>query len=112
MTTSKPAFARLVIAAGTSATRRSPGKLSLGTPMTMQPPRVALLFYHGAKIGHSGTHDLIYTETVEISRKADCVPEQLYSWLPPEGVKIILVLFLSFLVGLEREEHKAATENY
>lgn len=27
-------------------------------------------------------------------------------WLPPEGVKIILVLFLSFLVGLEREEHR------
>jgi uncharacterized membrane protein (DUF4010 family) len=26
-------------------------------------------------------------------------------WLPPEGIKILLVLFLSFLVGLEREEH-------
>ena len=35
------------------------------------------------------------------------VPD-LYSWLPPEGVKIVLVLFLSFLVGLEREEHKAS----
>ncbi len=33
----------------------------------------------------------------------------LYQWLPPEGVKILLVLFLSFLVGLEREEHKAST---
>jgi uncharacterized membrane protein (DUF4010 family) len=32
----------------------------------------------------------------------------LYSWLPPEGVKIALVLFLSFLVGLEREEHKTS----
>ena len=31
----------------------------------------------------------------------------LYSQLPPEGVKIALVLFLSFLIGLEREEHKA-----
>ncbi len=40
------------------------------------------------------------------------MPEQLYPWLPPEGVKIVLVLFLSFLVGLEREEHKAATEHY
>jgi uncharacterized membrane protein (DUF4010 family) len=30
----------------------------------------------------------------------------LYRWLPPEGVKIVLVLFLSFLIGLEREEHK------
>lgn len=31
----------------------------------------------------------------------------LLSWLPPEAVEITLVLFLSFLVGLEREEHKA-----
>ncbi len=32
--------------------------------------------------------------------------------LPPEAVKIVLVLFLSFLIGLEREEHKGATGNY
>jgi len=31
----------------------------------------------------------------------------LYRLLPPEGAKIALVLFLSFLTGLEREEHKA-----
>ncbi|MFN7998992.1 MAG: MgtC/SapB family protein [Bryobacteraceae bacterium] len=31
----------------------------------------------------------------------------LYRLLPPEGAKILLVLFLSFLTGLEREEHKA-----
>lgn len=30
-----------------------------------------------------------------------------FDWLPPEGFKILLVLFLSFLVGLEREEHMA-----
>ena len=30
----------------------------------------------------------------------------LYRALPPEGVKIALVLFLSFLLGLEREGHK------
>ncbi len=30
----------------------------------------------------------------------------LYRFLPPEAVKITLVLFLSFLIGLEREEHK------
>ena len=35
-----------------------------------------------------------------------------YHWLPPDAVKIILVLFLSFLVGIEREEHKATTEHY
>lgn len=31
-----------------------------------------------------------------------------YQWLPPEGVKILIVLFLSFLVGIEREEMKTA----
>jgi uncharacterized membrane protein (DUF4010 family) len=32
----------------------------------------------------------------------------LYRQLPPDAVKIVLVLFLSFLIGLEREEHKAS----
>jgi uncharacterized membrane protein (DUF4010 family) len=32
--------------------------------------------------------------------------EYLSLILPPEGTHIVLVLFLSFLVGLEREEHK------
>ena len=36
----------------------------------------------------------------------------LYAALPPEGVKILLVLFLSFLLGLEREEHKATAAEY
>lgn len=36
----------------------------------------------------------------------------LYQWLPPDAVKILLVLFLSFLIGLEREEHKAAVGHY
>lgn len=31
---------------------------------------------------------------------------ELSQLLPPEGTRIVLVLFLSFLVGLEREEHK------
>ncbi len=34
---------------------------------------------------------------------------RLYEWLPPESVKILLVLALSLLVGSEREEHKAST---
>jgi hypothetical protein len=33
---------------------------------------------------------------------------EIYQQLPPEAVQIALVLFLSFLIGLEREEHKAA----
>ncbi len=36
----------------------------------------------------------------------------LYRWLPPDAVKIVLVLFLSFLIGLEREEHKTAAAAY
>jgi uncharacterized membrane protein (DUF4010 family) len=35
-----------------------------------------------------------------------------YRALPPEGAKILLVLFLSFLTGLEREEHHAGSERY
>jgi uncharacterized membrane protein (DUF4010 family) len=37
---------------------------------------------------------------------------ELYPWLPTDAVKIVLVLFLSFLVGLEREEHKTAAGTY
>jgi uncharacterized membrane protein (DUF4010 family) len=33
---------------------------------------------------------------------------QIYQLLPPEAFKIVLVLFLSFLLGLEREERKVA----
>jgi uncharacterized membrane protein (DUF4010 family) len=36
----------------------------------------------------------------------------LYPWLPPDAVRIMLVLFLSFLIGLEREEHKTAAGSY
>ena len=32
---------------------------------------------------------------------------QLFLLLPSDALKIVLVLFLSFLVGLEREEHKS-----
>jgi uncharacterized membrane protein (DUF4010 family) len=36
----------------------------------------------------------------------------LYQLLPPDALKIVLVLFLSFLIGLEREEHKTAAGSY
>jgi len=36
----------------------------------------------------------------------------LFQLVPKEGAQIVLVLFLSFLVGLEREEHKTASEHY
>jgi uncharacterized membrane protein (DUF4010 family) len=36
----------------------------------------------------------------------------IYQHLPPDLIKIVLVLFLSFLVGLEREEHKATANSY
>jgi len=38
--------------------------------------------------------------------------EHLSQYLPAEGVKILIVLFLSFLIGLEREEHKVESEQY
>ncbi len=33
------------------------------------------------------------------------MPRDLLQFIPPEGLKILLVLLLSFLVGLDREEH-------
>jgi uncharacterized membrane protein (DUF4010 family) len=36
----------------------------------------------------------------------------LSQWLPAEGIKILVVLFLSFLIGLEREEHRSAPDRY
>ena len=38
--------------------------------------------------------------------------EDLFRLFPVEGSKILLVLFLSFLIGLEREERKANPERY
>jgi uncharacterized membrane protein (DUF4010 family) len=38
--------------------------------------------------------------------------EQFRSFLPDEGIKIVIVLFLAFLIGLEREEHKASSSYY
>jgi len=38
------------------------------------------------------------------------VSDKLLQIFPPEGVKIILTLFLSFLIGLEREEHRASKQ--
>jgi hypothetical protein len=32
--------------------------------------------------------------------------------VPPEAAKMLLTLFLSFLLGLEREEHKVAADHY
>ncbi len=36
----------------------------------------------------------------------------LIQFLPAEAWKILLLLFLSFLIGLEREEHKRSSEYY
>jgi uncharacterized membrane protein (DUF4010 family) len=38
--------------------------------------------------------------------------EQFIQFLPTEGIKILLALFLSFLIGLEREERKAVDSHY
>lgn len=38
--------------------------------------------------------------------------ESLASYLPPDGLEILMVLFLSFLIGLEREESRARSSHY
>jgi len=40
------------------------------------------------------------------------MPNDLVRLFPVEGTKILLVLFLSFLIGLEREERKSSPERY
>ena len=35
------------------------------------------------------------------------VSEKLLQIMPPEGLKILLTLFLCFLIGLEREEKRS-----
>jgi uncharacterized membrane protein (DUF4010 family) len=40
------------------------------------------------------------------------VTDKLLQLFPPEGVKILLTLFLCFLIGLEREERRAAGQRY
>jgi uncharacterized membrane protein (DUF4010 family) len=38
--------------------------------------------------------------------------DEFFQFLPTEGIKIVLVLFLAFLIGLEREERKANDTHY
>jgi uncharacterized membrane protein (DUF4010 family) len=38
--------------------------------------------------------------------------DKLLQMLPPEGIKILLTLFLCFLIGLEREEHAVSGQRY
>lgn len=37
---------------------------------------------------------------------------KFFEWLPLQGTQVLFVLFLSFLVGLEREERKASDDHY
>src|ERR1035437_1377082 len=39
------------------------------------------------------------------------VTDKLLQMFPPEGVKIVTTLFLCFLIGLEREEHRASFQD-
>ena len=38
--------------------------------------------------------------------------DKFLQMLPPDGVKILLTLFLCFLIGLEREEHRVSGQRY
>jgi uncharacterized membrane protein (DUF4010 family) len=42
----------------------------------------------------------------------DFVVQALSSLVPPQGVEILLVVFLSFLIGLEREEGRGVADRY
>lgn len=44
--------------------------------------------------------------------KKEFVADKLLQLVPLEGLKILLTLFLCFLIGLEREEHRAAGQKY
>jgi uncharacterized membrane protein (DUF4010 family) len=48
---------------------------------------------------------------ISSARRRSSLPD-ITTLVPPDGTKIVLVLFLSFLVGLEREEHKASSTEY
>src|SRR5260370_11657998 len=45
-------------------------------------------------------------------REPTSVTDKFLQMLPPDGVKILLTLFLCFLIGLEREEHREAAKRY
>src|SRR5271170_2046291 len=47
------------------------------------------------------------THNREWLRHGESVNQHMLNLLPPEGIRIVLTLFLSFLIGLEREEQKA-----
>jgi uncharacterized membrane protein (DUF4010 family) len=49
---------------------------------------------------------------VRAAAEKKSVTDKLLQLLPPEGVKILLTLFLCFLIGLEREEHRASGQRY
>jgi uncharacterized membrane protein (DUF4010 family) len=55
-------------------------------------------------LARKGNHDA--------ARENKFVTDKVLQLLPPDGVKILLTLFLCFLIGLEREEHRASGQRY
>jgi uncharacterized membrane protein (DUF4010 family) len=51
--------------------------------------------------------NLAVAETTRFPPPEKSVTDKLLQMFPPEGVKIVLTLFLCFLIGLEREEHRS-----
>ena len=47
---------------------------------------------------------------IELPPGKESVTDKLLQMFPPEGVKIVTTLFLCFLIGLEREEHRVSPE--
>src|SRR6202166_3716096 len=79
--TSRPAFARLGMTAGTSATRRSPGYVSRGTPTIMKLPPSGPYGVTHAQYRQSGTNKLTYPRSRIFFERATPGNE----WLPCSG---------------------------
>src|ERR1019366_688390 len=79
--TSMPAFARLGMTAGTSATRRSPGYISRGTPTIMNLPPSGPYGAAHTQYQQSDTNKLIYPRSRIFFERATPGNE----WLPYGG---------------------------
>ena len=65
-------------------------------------------FFYSPQHSHAAPRSVLYC----CHQQEPELQVNLYHWLSPEAVKIVLVLFLSGLIGLEREEHKASAGSY
>src|SRR5580658_3411689 len=110
-TTSRPAFARLGTTAGTIATRRSPGKLSRGTPTIMKLPpvlssRLASPLRYSTAIPFGFVRAAFYIGFVLLFRSRFFAGDEIYFFprraiLPPGALQDALAVFAHAGVAAE-----------